>query len=56
MCDDLQAEIGTLAGKGVACTPPHTERWGTVARIELPGGGAIGLYQPSHPVAIGLKH
>jgi hypothetical protein len=27
----------------------HEERWGSITTIQLPGGGAIGLYQPKHP-------
>jgi hypothetical protein len=26
--------------------------WGLVTSIRLPGGGALGLYQPKHPTAI----
>ena len=54
MCGDLQAEIAALAKKGVTCSTPHKERWGSVTRIQLPGGGALGLYQPAHPSAIHL--
>jgi catechol 2,3-dioxygenase-like lactoylglutathione lyase family enzyme len=52
MCDDLKAELAELVKKDVVFEEPHTERWGTVAAIRLPGGGRLGLYQPSHPVAI----
>ena len=52
MCDDLVSEIASLRKRGVACTPVHEERWGSVTRIKLPGGGELGLYQPRHPVAI----
>ena len=52
LCDDLKAEIATLIGKGVACSEVHEERWGSIARIPLPGGGKVGLYQPRHPVAV----
>ena len=55
MCDDVRAEITRLATKGVACSELHQERWGSITRITLPGGGGIGLYQPKHPTAIGLK-
>jgi catechol 2,3-dioxygenase-like lactoylglutathione lyase family enzyme len=55
MCDDLQAEIRSLAAKGVACSPVHKERWGTITNIPLPGGGKLGLYQPKHPTALGLR-
>jgi catechol 2,3-dioxygenase-like lactoylglutathione lyase family enzyme len=52
MCDDLPAEIASLRQRGVACSPVHEERWGSVTRIMLPSGGEIGLYQPKHPIAI----
>lgn len=55
MCDDLQATIASLKAKGVACTPVHKERWGAITHLTLPGGGAIGLYQPRHPTALGLN-
>lgn len=54
LCDDLKAEIAALAEKGVRCSEVHEERWGSITRIQLPGGGKIGLYQPKHPTAIGL--
>jgi len=56
MCDDLKREMAQLAKKGVACSAPHTERWGTITKISLPGGGTVGLYQPAHPIAIGVAH
>ncbi len=52
MCDDLAAEMGSLAEKGVVCSPVEEARWGSVTRIGLPGGGQLGLYQPRHPLAI----
>jgi catechol 2,3-dioxygenase-like lactoylglutathione lyase family enzyme len=52
MCDDLAAEIAALTGKGVTCSPVEEPRWGRVTRIRLPGGGEVGLYQPSHPLAV----
>src|SRR5262245_4708599 len=51
-CDDVQAEMRELQAKGVTCSEVHEERWGSVTRIPLPGGGDIGLYQPKHPLAI----
>ena len=55
MCDDLKAVMAMLAKKGVTCSAVHEERWGSITRIRLPGGGEIGLYQPKHPTALGLK-
>jgi catechol 2,3-dioxygenase-like lactoylglutathione lyase family enzyme len=52
MCDDLKAEMSALKKKGVACSEVHNERWGSITRIKLPGGGQIGLYQPKHPTAL----
>jgi catechol 2,3-dioxygenase-like lactoylglutathione lyase family enzyme len=52
MCDDLQAEIAELGKKGVECSEVHKERWGSITKIRLPGGGELGLYQPTHPTAI----
>jgi catechol 2,3-dioxygenase-like lactoylglutathione lyase family enzyme len=52
LCDDLKAEMASLAQRGVTCSPVKKERWGSITRIELPGGATLGLYQPSHPTAL----
>jgi catechol 2,3-dioxygenase-like lactoylglutathione lyase family enzyme len=52
MCDDLAAETAALGVKGVECSEVNQERWGSITRILLPGGGQVGLYEPRHPVAI----
>jgi catechol 2,3-dioxygenase-like lactoylglutathione lyase family enzyme len=53
LCDDLKAEMTALEKKGVACSKPVEERWGLITKIQLPGGGKIGCYQPKHPTTIG---
>ena len=55
MCDDLQATIASLATKNVSCTEVATERWGIRTTVRLPSGGELGLYQPTHPTALGLR-
>ena len=55
MCDDLAAEIAALGAKGVRCSEVHKERWGSITRIQLPGGSQLGLYEPTHPIAIALE-
>jgi len=55
MCDDLKAEMAALAKKGVACSDVQEARWGSITTIRLPGGGDVGLYQPKHPTALGLR-
>jgi catechol 2,3-dioxygenase-like lactoylglutathione lyase family enzyme len=52
MCADLKTEMSALKKKGVACSDVHNERWGSITKISLPGGGKIGLYQPKHPMAL----
>lgn len=55
MCEDLNAEIKALAEKGIVCSKVQEVRWGSITRIRLPSGGAVGLYQPKHPTALGLS-
>ena len=52
MCDDLKAEMSALKKKRVACSDIQKERWGSITKISLPGGGRIGLYQAKHPTAM----
>ncbi len=54
LCDDLTAEMAALAKKNVACAAVHEERWGSITKVRLPGGGEVGLYQPKHRTALGL--
>jgi catechol 2,3-dioxygenase-like lactoylglutathione lyase family enzyme len=51
MTDDLESEMASLAAKGVECAEVTHERWGTVTRIRLPGGGDVALYQSKLPSA-----
>jgi predicted enzyme related to lactoylglutathione lyase len=52
MCDDLEAEMRSLAGRGVVCAAVEEARWGSITKITLPSGAEVGLYQPKHPTAI----
>jgi predicted enzyme related to lactoylglutathione lyase len=55
MCDDVEATVEELKGKGVQIAQPiRDEGWGLVTAIEMPGGGQLGLYQPRHPTALGV--
>ena len=54
MCDNLKAEMDSLAEKGVTCSAIEEQRWGSITTMQLPGGGRLGLYQPKHPTAMGL--
>ena len=54
LCDSLKAEMAVLAKKGVTCSEVEEVRWGSITKVQLPGGGRVGLYQPKHPTALGL--
>jgi catechol 2,3-dioxygenase-like lactoylglutathione lyase family enzyme len=55
MCDNLQFFIRSLKAKNISCTEVEEEAWGIRTTVRLPSGGEIGLYQPTHPTALGLK-
>lgn len=48
LCEDVRATIAELTAHDIECSPIHEERWGSITRIRLPGGGSIGVYQPKH--------
>src|SRR5271168_1753769 len=45
ICDDLKAEMASLAKRNVSCSEIQETRWGSITKMRLPGGGDIGLYQ-----------
>ena len=55
MCDDVHAVVKSLRDRNVSCAAVNTAPWGLYTSVRLPSGGSIGLYQPTHPVAIGLS-
>jgi hypothetical protein len=52
MCDDIRMAVNTLEARNVRCTPISGADWGLFTILQLPSGGRIGLYQPSHRTAI----
>jgi catechol 2,3-dioxygenase-like lactoylglutathione lyase family enzyme len=48
MSDDLASDVASLEAKHVHCSEVEEARWGSLTQIRLPGGGEIGLYQPTH--------
>ena len=55
MCDDIEATIAELERKGISTRGIQEEPWGRVTQIRLPSGDELGLYEPKHPTAIGMK-
>ena len=50
MCDDIDATVADLQAKGVEFVAPISEAgFGRMTRMRVPGGGELGLYQPTHP-------
>jgi predicted enzyme related to lactoylglutathione lyase len=55
MCDDVEATIAELKGRGVEFATPVTDAgFGRLTHLRLPGGGQLGLYEPRHasPLAV----
>ena len=52
MCDDLAKEMASLAGKNVQFSQVQEARWGSIVKMQLPGGGHLNLYQPKHATAL----
>jgi len=48
MCDDLDAFIARMKAANIACGPVQNQGWGLFTQVTLPGGGALGVYQPRH--------
>lgn len=49
LCDDIEELVAAMSARGIACAPVRHERWGDVTQLTMPGGGALGIYQPRHP-------
>jgi catechol 2,3-dioxygenase-like lactoylglutathione lyase family enzyme len=48
ICDDIEAFVAEMSGKGVSCSPIQEQRWGRLIQLQLPGGGKLGVYQALH--------
>ena len=56
MCADIDATLRKLKARGIRVPDPISDQgWGRLARIELPDGQRIGLYEPRHPMAIRMR-
>ena len=49
MCADIGAFITAMKRHGIVCSDVQEQRWGKLTHIVLPGGGTLGVYEPSHP-------
>jgi len=49
LCDDIEAFVAEVSGRGIPCSPVDEQRWGRITHVTLPGGGGLGVYEPNHP-------
>jgi catechol 2,3-dioxygenase-like lactoylglutathione lyase family enzyme len=50
MCDDIQATLAELRGKGVEIARDVSDQgWGLLASVRLPDGTEFPVYEPRHP-------
>ncbi|HET7220802.1 MAG TPA: SgcJ/EcaC family oxidoreductase [Vicinamibacterales bacterium] len=48
MCADIARFRADVIARGLACGDVSDQSWGRVVTVTLPGGGAIGVYEPRH--------
>jgi hypothetical protein len=48
MCEDIQAFVGEMKKRKVACSEVMDREWGLLCQVTLPGGGKLGVYEPRH--------
>lgn len=48
MCDDMEAFVAAMKEHGIPCGAIEDPGWGLLTRLNLPGGGKLGVYQPRH--------
>lgn len=49
ICSDIAAFVRAMRNKGIRCGRVQALSWGRLTHVRLPGGGKLGVYQPSHP-------
>jgi predicted enzyme related to lactoylglutathione lyase len=55
MCDDIEATVRELEGKGARFTRPVTDAgFGLMTALALPDGTELGVYEPRHPTPLDL--
>lgn len=48
LCSDVEAFVGLMRTKGISCARVQDQSWGLLTHVRLPGGGELGVYEPSH--------
>ena len=48
LCDDVEAFRAQMKAQGGKTGPVQNQGWGMLTQVTLPGGGALGVYEPRH--------
>ena len=48
LVDDLKSFIAAMRKRSIPTSRVSVQRWGRITEVTLPGGGKIGVYEPSH--------
>ncbi len=48
VCRDVNAFMAEMDRRGLKCAPVQDQGWGLLTKVTLPGGGALGVYEPRH--------
>ena len=48
LCDDIQVFVQEMAQQNINYSIIQNQSWGQITYITLPGGGKLGVYQPTH--------
>lgn len=48
ICPDVRAFVAAMRKRRVRCGPVVRQRYGLVTSVRLPGGGELGVYEPTH--------
>lgn len=49
LCDDINSFVKEMSEHKIICSTIETQRWGLITYLTLPGGGKLGVYEPTHP-------
>ena len=48
MCSDVAQFVAEMEKHDIQCEGLDDEGWGVMTRLQLPGGGKLGVYEPRH--------
>jgi len=48
ICDDIRVVVQEMAQQNINYSNIQNQSWGQITYINLPGGGKLGIYQPTH--------